>query len=211
MEVTKDLPPDGWPDDFKLASMVLDLLEKRSTQSLMLNGQQPLGGLDPSELSRPTTSRKRTIDDPACIFCRGRKIRCDAKRPACSVCLRRNLECIIEAYSRLLTNDVGKDGVALPERGGSGPSLVACSSSYDGNTAWLNPLSFVSPVPSGPSSPRNSNPPQPLTLHGNFNEYTIDAVEPPGSSGMFLSCAFVEPSIILFSRSELAEPNFYRG
>ncbi|SJL09903.1 uncharacterized protein ARMOST_13284 [Armillaria ostoyae] len=95
MEVTKDLPPDQWPDDFKLASMVLGLPEKRSTESLTLNG---------------------------------------------------------------------KDSVALPERDGSGPSLVAGSSSYDsGNTALLNPGPFLSPVPSGPPSLPSSNPPQPLT------------------------------------------------
>ncbi len=111
MEVTKDLPPDEWPDDFKLASMVLDLSEKRSAQSLMLNGQQPLGGLDSSEHSRPTSKRTRTTDFPACTFCRGRcmcfacvilalvnilyrKIQCDGKRPTCSVCLRRNVRCV---------------------------------------------------------------------------------------------------------------------
>ncbi|KAK0500195.1 hypothetical protein EDD18DRAFT_818728 [Armillaria luteobubalina] len=33
IEVTKDLPPDEWPDDFKLASMVSDLFEKRSAES----------------------------------------------------------------------------------------------------------------------------------------------------------------------------------
>ncbi len=63
MEVTKNLPPDVWLDDFRLASMVLDLFEKRSKQSLDLNGSQPLAVLEPSELSRPTSTHKITADD----------------------------------------------------------------------------------------------------------------------------------------------------
>ncbi len=110
MEVTKDLPPDEWPDDFKLASMVLDLSEKRLARSLMLTGQQPLAGLGSSEISRPTSKHTRTTNFPACTFCRGRcmcfacvilalvnisyrKIQCDAKQPTCSACLKSNVRC----------------------------------------------------------------------------------------------------------------------
>ncbi|KAK0480170.1 hypothetical protein IW261DRAFT_1593374 [Armillaria novae-zelandiae] len=63
MEVTKDLSPDEWPNDFKLSLMVLDLFEKRLTESLVFNDQQPLAGLNALNLSRPTSTQEGTADD----------------------------------------------------------------------------------------------------------------------------------------------------
>ncbi len=74
MEVIKDLPPDEWPGDFKLASMVLDLSEKRSAQSLVLNDHQPLAGLDASELSRLTSTRPRTTRFSISLYFLSRKV-----------------------------------------------------------------------------------------------------------------------------------------
>ncbi|KAH7377253.1 hypothetical protein B0T11DRAFT_212381, partial [Plectosphaerella cucumerina] len=38
-------------------------------------------------------SRKREIVRVACQTCRGRKVKCDSRRPKCSPCIKRNQTC----------------------------------------------------------------------------------------------------------------------
>ncbi|KAK3376353.1 fungal-specific transcription factor domain-containing protein [Lasiosphaeria ovina] len=107
--------------------------------------------VDPESASGP--SRKRgAVTRVACTPCRVRKSGCDGQRPACSLCLKRNVEC---AYSAADSATLREENEALSKVASDNMELVWLMSTAPEPVAWEMLLALRA-RPNAGFVPRNS-------------------------------------------------------